>query len=335
LLEFLKGRGPAFTLYYFSVSLAGYVALYFWSQRIDFGRWPEYLLFVLLIVVADLVNVTLPHGGASISVSTPITFSSIVIFGAYPAAWMEAISAILVEGVVSRRPLEKIFFNVSVLALSTGLAGLAYQSLPWGDRLQGPLFLLPLVVAGVLHFVINTSLVSVIIGLSDQRNPLKIWRNNYFWNLRHLVAFVPLTAIIILVYHFTAPWTLALFIIPLLLLRYAYRLYLEMKETHISTLVALTSALDAKDTYTHGHSYRVSRYALILGQALGMPGKRMELLEYAALLHDIGKIGVRGDIISKTGRLTDEEYEAMKAHPGIGAKIIERLKFLADAARIV
>ena len=194
---------------------------------------------------------------------------------------------------------------------------------------------MPLVVCGIVHWLVNTTLVSTIIGLSDGRNPLRIWRSNYFWNLRHLVVFVPLTAIIILVYRFTAPWTLALFIIPLLLLRYAYRLYLDMKETHIATLTALTSALDAKDAYTHGHSYRVSRYALMLARALGIPSKRMELLEYAALLHDIGKIGVSGDIISKDGKLTDEEYRAMKAHPAIGAKIIERLKFLNESAQIV
>ena len=335
MLEFLKGRSRVFRLYYFTVSIAGYIALFLWSRQIELSHWPQYLLFILLIIVADLVNVTLPHGGASISVSTPITFASIVIFGAYPAAWMEAVSAIVVEGLISRRPLEKVFFNVSVLALSTGLAGMVYHALPWADGMPSPLFLLPLAVCGVLHFLINTWLVAFIIALSDRRSPLKIWHNNYFWNLRHLVAFVPLTAIIILVYHFTAPWTLALFIIPLLLLRYAYRLYLDMKETHISTLVALTSALDAKDPYTHGHSYRVSRYALMLGHALGLPAKRMELLEYAALLHDIGKIGVSGEIISKSGRLTDEEYQAMKAHPGIGSKIIDRLKFLAEASVIV
>ena len=332
---FLSGRSRAFIAYYFAVSLVGYVALYFWSQDLDPRRWLEYAVFILLIVIADLVNVTLPHGGASISVSTPITFASIVIFGAYPAAWMEAVSAIIVEGLVNRRPLEKVFFNVPVLALSTGVAGIVFQSLPFSKGLTSPLFLIPLVICGIVHWLVNTSLVSTIIGLSDGRNPLRIWRSNYFWNLRHLVAFVPLTAILILVYRFAAPWTLALFIIPLLLLRYAYRLYLDMKETHIATLTALTSALDAKDAYTHGHSYRVSRYALTLGRVLGLSGKRMELLEYAALLHDIGKIGVSGDIISKDGKLTDDEYSAMKAHPDIGAKIIERLKFLNEAAQIV
>ncbi len=333
--NFLSGRSWGFIVYYFGVSLLGYVALFFWSQNLDAGRWLEYAIFILLIVIADLVNVTLPHGGASISVSTPITFASIVIFGAFPAAWMEAVSAIIVEGMVSRRPLEKIFFNVPVLALSTGLAGMVFEAMPGSASLTSPLFLVPLVVCGIVHWLVNTSLISTIIGLSDGRNPLQIWQSNYFWNLRHLVAFVPLTAIIILVYNFTAPWTLALFIIPLLLLRYAYRLYLDMKETHIATLTALTSALDAKDAYTHGHSYRVSRYAVQLGRALGMSAKRLELLEYAALLHDIGKIGVSGDIISKNGKLTDEEYESMKAHPAAGAQIIERLKFLKEAAQIV
>jgi len=336
LLSFLQGRTPAFKIYYLAISLGGYAALWFWSRQLVSPPWIEYLIFILLIVIADLVNVNLPQGGASISVSTPITFSAIVIFGAYPAAWMEAVAAIIVEGVVTRRPLEKLFFNVPVLALSTGLAGLAFEALPWHDNLSSPLFLIPLVVCGFVHWVVNTSLVSIIIGLSDGRNPLRVWSTNYFWNFRHMIAFVPVTAIIILLYRFTgAPWTLALFIIPLLLLRYAYRLYLDMRETHISTLVALTSALDAKDNYTHGHSYRVSRYALLVGRAMGLSHKKLELLEYAALLHDIGKIGIAGTIINKPGRLSEEEYEAMKSHPGQGAKIIERLKFLKEAAEIV
>ncbi|MDP6798066.1 MAG: HD-GYP domain-containing protein, partial [Candidatus Krumholzibacteria bacterium] len=171
-------------------------------------------------------------------------------------------------------------------------------------------------------------------GLSDQRSPVRVWKTNYLWNLRHLLAFVPFTAIIVLVYKI-APWTLALFIIPLLLIKYAYKLYLDQREVHISTLSALATALDAKDPYTHGHSYRVSRYALLVGEGLGLADSQMQVLEYAALLHDIGKIGIQGSIISKPGKLTEAEFEDMKRHPAIGAEILQRLKFLEESARVV
>ena len=134
MFTFLKQRGALFTAYYLAVSLSGYVALWFWFPALRIEDWLEYAIFVLMVVIADLVNVTLPHGGASISVSTPITFAAIVLLQAYPAAWLEAISAIIVEGIVSRRPFAKVFFNVPVLALSTGLAGMVFQVLPFSAQ---------------------------------------------------------------------------------------------------------------------------------------------------------------------------------------------------------
>jgi len=189
-------------------------------------------------------------------------------------------------------------------------------------------------VLGLVHYIVNTSLVGLIIALSEDRNPIQIWKTNFGWIFRHVITFVPITAIVILVYQL-APWTLGLLIIPILLVRYAYQLYLDMRETHISTLAALASALDAKDPYTHGHSYRVSRYALLIGEELGLPDQQMQALEYAALLHDLGKIGIDGEIIAKPGKLTPEEFEMMKTHPVKGAKIIERLRFLKEAADVV
>jgi putative nucleotidyltransferase with HDIG domain len=326
-----------FITYYLTVSLSGYLALAYWWRDLDPAMLIQYLVFILLTIVADLVNLNLPRGGAAISVSTPITFAAIVILGPGPAAWVEAISALVVEGIVNRRPPMKIFFNVPVLAVSVGIAGMVFQSFPWGGAspdFSNPLFLVPLVIMGVVHYFVNTSLVGMIIALSEGRNPIQIWKTNFMWIFRHVITFVPITAIVILVYQL-APWTLALFIIPILLVRYAYQLYLGMREVHISTLAALASALDAKDPYTHGHSYRVSRYALLIGEEMGLPDQHLQALEYAALLHDLGKIGIDGEIIAKPGKLSPEEYEMMKTHPAKGAKIIERLRFLKEAADIV
>jgi putative nucleotidyltransferase with HDIG domain len=130
-------------------------------------------------------------------------------------------------------------------------------------------------------------------------------------------------------------WTIALFVVPLFLARYTFQLYIEMKEAHINTVAALTSALDANDPYTHGHSYRVSQYALRLGKAMGLSSKDLEILEYSALLHDIGKISVKKEVLHKAGRLTDDEFKSLKTHPSTGADIVENLKFLKEAAVLV
>jgi putative nucleotidyltransferase with HDIG domain len=142
-------------------------------------------------------------------------------------------------------------------------------------------------------------------------------------------------AIIALLYSKAGGWTIALFIIPLFLARYSFQLYLDMREKNIETVAALTSAIDASDAFTHGHSYRVSQYATRIAKAIGMSSKEIETLEYASLLHDVGKIAVSNTVLQKVEPLTEEEWISLRAHPDVGADIVERLKFLKEAAEII
>ena len=91
------------------------------------------------------------------------------------------------------------------------------------------------------------------------------------------------------------------------------------------TATALVNAIDAKDTYTHGHSSRVAEYSKKIAQEYGKSRKECEEIYFTALLHDVGKIGIPSDIINKVGRLTDEEYEIIKQHPALGAQILESI----------
>ena len=93
---------------------------------------------------------------------------------------------------------------------------------------------------------------------------------------------------------------------------------------------ALAKTIDAKDKYTNGHSTRVAKYSIMIAKRMGYEGERLEQLEFAALLHDIGKIGVPREIINKPARLTDEEYEIIKTHPGTGADILKEVEEIPD-----
>ncbi|MGN0166446.1 MAG: HD domain-containing phosphohydrolase [Acetatifactor sp.] len=95
---------------------------------------------------------------------------------------------------------------------------------------------------------------------------------------------------------------------------------------------ALANTIDAKDSYTNGHSTRVARYSVMLAERMGYSGERLEQLEYAALLHDIGKIGIPNEIINKPSKLTDEEYEIIKTHPAIGGNILREISEIPDIA---
>lgn len=98
---------------------------------------------------------------------------------------------------------------------------------------------------------------------------------------------------------------------------------------------SLARAMDARDPYTQRHSDNVSALAVRLGQALDLSDELLEELRTGGLLHDVGKIGVSDSILLKEGRLTDEEYAAIKRHPVIGASIVEPLKFTPGIADII
>ncbi|MCR5545847.1 MAG: HD domain-containing protein, partial [Lachnospiraceae bacterium] len=91
------------------------------------------------------------------------------------------------------------------------------------------------------------------------------------------------------------------------------------------TAEALAIAIDAKDNYTHGHSLRVAEYSQMIAKASGMNEDESKIVFYAALLHDVGKIGVPDRIINKNGKLTPEEYEEIKLHPVYGYNILSRI----------
>lgn len=100
----------------------------------------------------------------------------------------------------------------------------------------------------------------------------------------------------------------------------------------IQMVQALANTIDAKDSYTNGHSTRVAKYSGMLAERMGYTGERLQLVRYTALLHDIGKIGIPEEIINKPSRLTDEEYEIIKTHPEIGGKILKEITEIPDIA---
>jgi putative nucleotidyltransferase with HDIG domain len=324
-----------FRLYYVLFVLIGAAFFAFLVRDFPGGHWRDIFLFVCLIILADSAQISLPRGGASIYASSPIDLAGIMLFGPAVMATIEGIATLITEIFLQRRPFMKVIFNVPLLMMTVGVSGLVYKAFGPLGAMDSPLFLVPLAAAGVVYYLFNTWAVTFVIALSDGRNPLHVWRQNYMWNFFHILAFLPVGAIIALLYANSGVWTIALFIIPLFLARYSFQLYLDMREAHINTVAALTSAIDASDPFTHGHSFRVSRYALRIARAMGMSSRDLEMLEYAGLLHDIGKIAVQNDILLKVGPLTDEEWRSLKSHPNVGADIVEQLKFLREASEVI
>jgi putative nucleotidyltransferase with HDIG domain len=109
----------------------------------------------------------------------------------------------------------------------------------------------------------------------------------------------------------------------------------KLNANYKDTLLTLSSAIDARDPYTAGHSRRVANISLKIGKRLGLNKDILDTLEVAALLHDIGKIGIPDKILHKPSKLNDYEYSKIKEHPAIGVNILKNVKFLEDAVPII
>lgn len=109
----------------------------------------------------------------------------------------------------------------------------------------------------------------------------------------------------------------------------------ELDALNIGVLTALARTVDANSKWTHGHSERVTEYALIIAKELGFSASECDDLHHAGLLHDLGKVSIPAEILNKTGKLTDEEYSLMKSHPSEGDRIIEPIKAFKNIRPIV
>ena len=109
----------------------------------------------------------------------------------------------------------------------------------------------------------------------------------------------------------------------------------KLEKAYLETIETLRFTVEAKDTYTRGHSDRVSEYSVLIGKHLGLSEEDIHLLRVGGLFHDIGKIGVPDSILLKTSKLTDDEYSEIKNHPKIGAQILSNATLFEKAIPIV
>ena len=237
-----------------------------------------------------------------------------------------------------------VIFNVCQISLAVTAASLCIDHPAL--RSVDPYGMFPIVGASLAYFVVNTLVLSGIIGFTTSKPILGVWRESFLWTSpQYLVGGVIAQCFRLLVGWIG--WGGALMTLPVVYLVYrSYDIYLnrveeqqshitDMANLHLRTIEALALAIDAKDDTTSAHLRRVQVYASEVGRELGLTPLELQAIEAAALLHDIGKLAVPEYIISKPGRLTPDEFEKMKIHPIVGAEILERVNFPYPVVPIV
>jgi putative nucleotidyltransferase with HDIG domain len=252
-----------------------------------------------------------------------------------------AITATLAVGPVSaiqgRSPrLLRGVFNTGQLAVSAGVAGAAYVMV--GSLLNATFpdgrSLAALAIAGTVYSVVNHALVAVVVSITSTERWLGAFRS-VVPSVALQVPYVGLAALAAVLLIYVSPWALVLMLLPAGVARFALLSYQRVDEAYDRLVRAFVKAIEVKDLYTRGHSERVSMLSVEVARELGVPYDERRLTRYAALLHDVGKIGVPLCVINKPGPLDDDEFEHIKQHPTIGADILRDIDFLAPAIDIV
>ena len=294
---------------------------------------------VLAIVVESLL-IPLPNNTIGVSVGYAINIATIIIGGPMLATTAAGFGFLCRAPKIPGRgyvhvlnlPPHKSVFNVSQSIIVTALISLLYVY--FGGEV-GTFSLIPTILILLIGVVINTSIISGFLSISGSTKFINTWVANMKGVFPSAVAVGTMGIIIALAFIGYGYGAVILFFGPLLLARYSFKLYIEMRNLYLSTIQALNKTVEAKDPYTSGHANRVEKFAVELAEAYHLPFESVQNIRTASILHDIGKIGINDSILNKATRLSQEEYHEIMRHPSIGADIISKVDFLKDITTIV
>lgn len=284
--------------------------------------------------IGDSAPVVTRLRSMSISTGFPVALAAVLLLGPWGASLVCVVGAVASRGRVAWY---KRAFNVAQMALSALAAGFLFEAFP-GSEPRGfatvhfPQVLPAVAAAGLAYCFLNYVLVAVAIRLSTKTPLTRVW-----WGGMSETAFPSLgygligLIIAVLWSGGVGPVAALLVLAPLLIARWAFQQYAEQHQAYEATVSSLIQAVETKDYYTRGHSERVAKASVMIAKQLGMREDRLEMLRYAGMLHDVGKLGVPTKLLQKTGPLNDDEFASIKLHPTRGFEMVNGIAFLDEA----
>lgn len=302
-------------------------------------------LLLLAVSAAISENFSLEVPGYSFSLAYPLMVSALLLGGPLGAGLVAAASGFIISDFRSDKPISRSLYNFGQVVFISCTSGWLYLSV--GGRVLQPAGLqsLPLTSGDFPAILMPMAVVAVFCALGNvlftALGASALYGRSLSELLRSLMWFVPsllaLATVGFLIAQVLAVRLLAfpLFVFPLFLAREMYQRYEGLKSAYVDTVRSLIGALEAKDPYTKGHSERVAEYAVFLGARAGLDSSHLQRVEYAALLHDLGKLAVPDLLLIKPDTLTAEELAIIREHPGRGADMVERIPLLKDLSEYV
>lgn len=328
-------------MYTFTISILAILILYFLYNKYEITSFEDILFWGALAAITE--TFVIPFSGAVVSVGLAVTITSMIVCGPLVGAIVAGLGFILRMPVIDgqRRhifntEISRTIFNISQSILVIGIAGEILFGVVGYSETRHLSELIPTVLLIiVICEILNSILVAFIVNLIYGKSIFETLMNNIKGIGPSMLGIGALGIIMALADINYGKGVVVLFFLPLLIARYSFKLYFESQSMAMETIHALNDALEVKDAYTGGHATRVQDYAVKLAKATGMKKREVEMIRTAALLHDIGKIGIPDFILNKEGKLTADEYNIIKEHPVMGARILSNVDSLKEISTII
>lgn len=334
----LKFKRNELALYIYLVTAVGLALLVIWTVNADisWGMMQTFLFWAALVFIAELFSVSLPYGG-SVTLGFPVIYATLITQGPVVGAWVASCGALTEFKKGKNADITKLLFNFGQFTISISGAWLVYEY-AGGTIIKSPAsaHIIPLAMAALSYFVFNSFIVSTVIAFEKKSSILDMWLNNFRWAMPNYLAQTPLGFLMAMVYYQIGWWAVTFIMFPLFVAYWAYKLYMDMRKEQLSVIQALAAAVEARDPYTEKHSQRMANYAMETARELGCSIYQTEIIRYAAILHDIGKIGVSDAVLSKEQSFTEADWVTIKKHSAIGGEILSQVGgSFVEVSRIV
>ena len=326
-----------------ALAVCGGVILFRTAPHIPSDGLGTLATLACLALTAELLAFVLPRGARGSIAFIPY-IATVLLVPSFAALVTIALSKGIAEFAGKRERVRQIF-NVAQLTVTICATILVYRGLGGvsllafkGVAIQEITLQVgaPAFACFVCAFVVNTLLVSRVIGLSTSVGTLQVWREVHLSTIGLDILASPLVFVFAWIYAQWG-WILAAsFWMPILGIRQLHTTNLELEQTNRELLELMIKSIEARDPYTSGHSRRVHDYALIIARTLGLNNRSIDEIGTAALLHDVGKIYDKyAPILLKESRLTPEEWAIVKQHPDDGAALVATMTKLRDVVPAV
>jgi putative nucleotidyltransferase with HDIG domain len=334
----MSARAKLYIAFLSVLAVACAIQLYGAAPDIPANSVRIVVLLCSLALIAEALGVLMPNSVTGSIAFIPYLASALIV-----PNWISLVGVTTVRvitEIASRRPVVAQVINVTQQVVTFSLAVLAYQ-FAGGESLatvahhsladvtlrNGA----PALLAIVLSFVVNSTLVLGFISVRSNKTFFELWRGTYLSTIGLDILATPIIFLFAWVYVSWGAYAAAALWVPVLGLRQLQKNNLDLERTNSELLELMVKSMEARDPYTSGHSRRVQQFSLAIAKGLGLAQAEIERVGRAALLHDVGKIHEKyAPILRKPGNLSPEEWQTMQRHPADGAELVATMSKLRD-----